>query len=276
MKNQKIEGVMYKSIGEFCIYVIKFTKYTKAIGECMLKIDNLKKTFNKKIALDGINLNVKKGEVFGFIGRNGAGKSTTIKSVLGFVFPDSGEMFFKDEPLDQSKFRESIGYLPEIAKFPEKLTAKEFLTYSYSFYKKITGATRDKISQLLEDVGLKESKNKLINTFSKGMKQRLGIAQSVIHDPELLILDEPFTGLDPVGKDGLKKILIDQNKEGKTIFFSSHNLTEVQDICSVICTLHNGKVVYQGATSDFIKEQSSNSLEEAFIKSYSRSGGKDV
>jgi len=226
----------------------------------MLEIKSLKKSFNKKLVLEGIDLQVDRGEVFGFIGRNGAGKSTTIKCILDFVFPDSGQILFRGKSVKNLEFREAIGYLPEIAQLPRNLTAAEYLRYSYSFYKKIDGPEEEKMAQLLKDVGLDDVKKKLIKNFSKGMKQRLGIAQAVVHDPAILILDEPFTGLDPVGKYGLKQILLDLNKKGKTIFFSSHNLLEVQDICTVICIIHNGKVVYQGNKEDFIKKYESGIL----------------
>ena len=242
----------------------------------MLQVSGLKKSFNKKLVLNGISFHVKEGEVFGFIGRNGAGKSTTIKSILNFIFPDAGEILFQGKSVKRFEFRQSIGYLPEIAHLPDNLKAAEFLKYAYGFYGKVDKSVKEKISRLLTDVGLDEVQKKLIKNFSKGMKQRLGIAQAVVHDPALLILDEPFTGLDPVGKHGLKQILLDQNKKGKTIFFSSHNLTEVEDICTIICIIHNGEIVYQGTSEEFKKKHQSSNLEDAFLKSYTQAGGADV
>ncbi|MBN1521992.1 MAG: ABC transporter ATP-binding protein [Candidatus Aureabacteria bacterium] len=242
----------------------------------MLDVKELCKSFSKKQVLNKITFRVASGDVFGFIGRNGAGKSTTIKCILNFVFPDSGEILFKGRSTRGPRFRESIGYLPEIAQLPRNLTASEFLRYAASFYRKAGKPAEEDINSLLKDVGLEDVKKKLIKNFSKGMKQRLGIAQAVVHNPELLILDEPFTGLDPIGKYGLKQILLNLNRQGKTIFFSSHNLPEVQDICTVICIIHNGRVVYQGKTEDFITQFDAKDLEEAFIKSYRQSGGHDV
>ena len=242
----------------------------------MLVVKGLNKSFNKKKVLDNVSFNVEAGDLFGFIGRNGAGKSTTIKSILNFVFPDSGEILFKGQSVKKFSFREKIGYLPEIAQLPGNLTASEFLHYAAGFYKTDRDILKEKINSLLELVGLEDVKKKLIKNFSKGMKQRLGIAQAVVHDPELLILDEPFTGLDPIGKYGLKQILLDLNKKGKTIFFSSHNLSEVEDICTIICIIHSGNVVYQGKTREFIDKYNAKNLEEAFITSYHQSGGQDV
>jgi ABC-2 type transport system ATP-binding protein len=242
----------------------------------MLEVTELKKSFNNKLVLNGVNLKVNQGDVFGFIGRNGAGKSTTLKCILNFVFPDSGHILFKGKPVTDPGFRESIGYLPEIAQLPLKLTASEFLRYAYSFYGTVTKDIRDRIEQLLVSVGLEDVSKKMVRNFSKGMKQRLGIAQALVHEPELLILDEPFTGLDPVGKDGLRSILLDQHKRGKTIFFSSHNLAEVQDICTVICVIHGGRAIFQGSIGDFCRQYGTENLEEAFLRSYRRAGGDHV
>jgi ABC-2 type transport system ATP-binding protein len=242
----------------------------------MLEVIDLKKSFDKKLVLDGVTLTVRAGDVFGFIGCNGAGKSTTIKCILNFVFPDSGQILFRGRSVKKIEFRKFIGYLPEVAHLPPNLTAAEFLRYAYSFYGKITGGMEKAIQSLLDEVGLQDAKKKLIKTFSKGMKQRLGIAQAVIHDPELLILDEPFTGLDPIGRHSLKNILLDLNKKGKSIFFSLHNLAEVEDLCTVVGILQGGKVTYQGFIKDFISHFQAKDLEEAFLRSYCQDGGKDV
>ena len=242
----------------------------------MLLVKDLNKSFNKKKVLNNIGFEVNKGDVFGFIGCNGAGKSTTIKCILNFVFPDSGVIEFNGKPTSHKSFRNEIGYLPEVAQFPKNLTAFEFLSYSAGFYKHKISVSREKIEALLREVGLEDAKKKLIRNFSKGMKQRLGIAQAVIHNPQMLILDEPFTGLDPIGRHRLKNILKNLHNQGKTIFFSSHNLNEVEELCSVICVIHNGNVFYQGKISDFVAKYNADNLEQAFIKSYYEAGGKDV
>jgi ABC-2 type transport system ATP-binding protein len=238
----------------------------------MLDVRNLTKSFNHKPVLHGVDLHVGRGDMLGFIGHNGAGKSTTLKCIMGFVFPDAGEILFNGAPTRSGVFRRSIGFLPEINQMPLSLTAAEYLCYAYGFTGRVDRAARAQIDVLLRDVGLDDTRGKLVRTFSKGMKQRLGIAQAVVHNPQLLILDEPFTGLDPVGKDCLRALLLRQHQAGATVLFSSHNLPEVQDICSVIAVIHGGRVAYQGDTAGFMARFGAGNLEEAFLASYRQTG----
>jgi len=228
----------------------------------------LKKAFNRQPVLHGVDLAVAPGELLGFIGHNGAGKSTTLKCIMGFVFPDAGEMRFQGGAVGSPAFRKSVGFLPEINPMPLSLTADEYLRYAYGFSGRVDANVRRRIRDLLGEVGLESAGRKLVRTFSKGMKQRLGIAQAMVHDPVLLILDEPFTGLDPVGKDGLRSVLLRQHRAGTTVLFSSHNLSEVEEICTAIAVIHDGRVVYQGDTAGFVARHPAANLEQAFLASY--------
>lgn len=242
----------------------------------MLEIRNLKKAFNHKPVLQGVSLMVKRGDICGFIGHNGAGKSTTFRCIMGFAFPDSGDILFEGRPVGTPAFRRVVGFLPEINQMPLSLTAEEYLRYAYGFSGRVDRAVRMQIDELLRNVGLDETRGKLVRTFSKGMKQRLGIAQAIIHKPQLMILDEPFSGLDPVGKDCLLELLRRQHRTGTTIFFSSHNLSEVQDLCSVIAVIHCGRVSYQGDADGFVAHYGAANLEQAFLASYREAGEAHV
>jgi len=231
----------------------------------MLEIRGLFKSYGRLEVLKGLDLTVREGSLYGLIGCNGAGKSTLFKSILGFVFPQQGSIRFCNAPADTPAFRRSVGYLPEIVSFPPDLTAEEFLAYAASFYGP-RKSFQDRIPLLLREVGLEKAARRRIRTFSKGMKQRLGIAQAVIHDPALLILDEPFTGLDPIGKRELKTILQHQHARGKTILFSSHNLSEVQNLCSVVGILHGGRMAWEGPLPELLERFQTSDLEEAFIR----------
>jgi ABC-2 type transport system ATP-binding protein len=232
----------------------------------MLEIRGLVKSYGKREVLKGLDLTVREGSLYGLIGCNGAGKSTLFKSVLGFVFPQAGSLLFRGIPTHTLAFRRTVGYLPELVAFPPDLTAEEFLAYAWSFHGPWNAEARQRIARCLEDVGLHEDARRRIRTFSKGMKQRLGIAQAIIHDPTLLILDEPFTGLDPIGTRELRAILERQYASGKTILFSSHDLTEVQNLCSVVGVLHQGRMAWEGPLSELLKRFQTQDLEEAFIR----------
>ena len=232
----------------------------------MLEIRGLVKSYGRLEVLKGLDLTVRQGSLYGLIGCNGAGKSTLFKSILGFVFPQSGTILFRGQPVDSLSFRQSVGFLPELVSFPPDLTAEEFLAYAWSFYAPLTPSTRQHIADTLGEVSLRECARRRIRTFSKGMKQRLGIAQALIHDPPLLILDEPFTGLDPIGKRELRTILERQHARGKTILLSSHNLSEIQNLCSVIGVLHMGKMGWEGSLPALLERFQTQDLEEAFFR----------
>jgi ABC-2 type transport system ATP-binding protein len=214
-------------------------------------------------ALRDLSLTIALGEVFGFLGPNGAGKSTTIKLLLRFLKPDSGSLRILGKTVGQEEFRHRIGYLSEVPVFYDHLTARETLLLSG----RLSGMTRQTINQripmLLERMTLTEAADRIVGGFSKGMKQRLGMANALIHDPEVLIFDEPMSGLDPVGRHQIKGLIAELKQQGKTIFFSSHILSDIEMLCDRIGVIHKGILLYNGELGDFLN--AGESLEDRFI-----------
>ncbi|ASJ06840.1 ABC transporter ATP-binding protein [Thermococcus pacificus] len=217
----------------------------------MIRIENLVKLYKDVRALDGLSLEVKPGQVYGFLGPNGAGKSTTILSTLGLIFPQEGRIeLFNLEVFRDGKFNEDdlveakrrIGYMPEHATLWDFMTPAQTLDVIGEAFE-IPKAEREKrIRELLELVNLWEDRNRKVGKFSKGMRQRLLLAQALINDPDLLILDEPMTGLDPKGIAEFKEIIAAQKKAGKTVFFSSHILAHVEEVCDTVGVIVKGKL----------------------------------
>lgn len=216
----------------------------------MLKIENLKKSFGDKEVLKGLSLSVPEKSIFGFIGKNGAGKTTTMKTVLGLMKPDEGEIFVNGKKVvfGQTSTNQYIGYLPDVPEYYSFMTPAEYL----HFCGEITGLTKaertKRAEELLELVGLKGEKHR-IKGFSRGMKQRLGIAQALLNKPKLLICDEPTSALDPVGRKEILDILMAVKNE-TTVLFSTHILSDVERICTDIAFLNEGTVAIQGKIGD--------------------------
>ncbi len=207
----------------------------------------------KTRALHGVTFAVEPGETVGFIGANGAGKSTAIKTVMGFVFPTTGEAKLFGYPPSDSRSRLRVGYLPEVALYYPFMKARELL----ELYGGLSGMNRadlkSRIPNLLERVGLGGKGESLLRQFSKGMQQRLGIAQSMIADPDLLIFDELSSGLDPLGRHDLRDVLLELKSRGRTIFFSSHELSEVESLCDRVIIIHKGRIVKQARVADLME-----------------------
>src|ERR1700691_1274072 len=218
-----------------------------------------------KVALNGLDLEVSTGEVFGFLGPNGAGKTTTMNVLLGFVPPTRGAAALFGIDVRQPIARQRIGYLPEMTYYYKFLTAEELLR----FYARIFGLPRAeadrRIDETLKLVELEGARKRLIKTYSKGMQQRVGLAQALINNPDLLILDEPTSGLDPLGGMKVREITRRLKEEGKTVFFSSHKLGEVETVCDRVAILHEGKLRVEGSVADLVKEYQCD-LEHAFLK----------
>jgi len=218
-----------------------------------------------KIALKGLNLRVNAGEVFGFLGPNGAGKTTTMNVLLGYVNASAGDAFLFDVNVREPIARQRIGYLPELTYYYKFLTAEELLR----FYAKIFGIpkaeTEKRIDQLLKLVELEHARKRPIRTYSKGMQQRAGLAQALINNPDLLLLDEPTSGLDPLGRMKVREIIQRLKNEGKTVFFSSHELGEVETICDRVAILHQGELKIEGRVNDLVSQYQCN-LEQLFLK----------
>ena len=217
-----------------------------------------------KVALAGLDLEVRAGEIFGFLGPNGAGKTTTMNVLLGFIPPTSGAASLFGIDVRQPIARQRIGYLPEMTYYYKFLSAEELLR----FYAKIFGLARAeadrRIDQLLKLVELESARKRPIKSYSKGMQQRVGLAQALINNPDLLILDEPTSGLDPLGRMKVREIIQRLKNEGKTVFFSSHELGEVETICDRVAIVHQGDLKAVGTVAEISAGHLN--LEQAFLK----------
>jgi ABC-type multidrug transport system ATPase subunit len=220
--------------------------------ELVIETANLTKKYGKLVAVDQLDLQVKADTIHGFLGPNGAGKTTTIKMLIGLLRPDRGSIRVLDHELgwDQPEVRSRIGYMPELPKLPKHLKGQELLDIYGRMYGMTHAARHKQIPRLLDIVGLKERGDDLIGKYSKGMQQRLGMAQALLNEPELVILDEPSLGLDPVGMVEVREIMKDIAKDGATIFLSSHLLHEVQQVCTHVTIINKGIAVASGTLKE--------------------------
>jgi ABC-2 type transport system ATP-binding protein len=206
----------------------------------------LHKHYGRIQALRGVSLTVERGEIFGLLGQNGAGKTTLIKVLLGIAWKTEGDAFLLGEPVGNVAIRRRVGYLPEDHRFPDYHNGWSLM----NFYGKLEGLSRPdrrrRAAELLELVGLKERMYSKVRTFSKGMKQRLGVAQAILHDPEVLFFDEPTDGVDPVGRREIRAIMARLRDAGKTVFLNSHLLSEVELICDRVAIMQRGEIVREG------------------------------
>lgn len=218
-----------------------------------------------KVAVENLTLRVFEGEVFGFLGPNGAGKTSTMNVLLGFLAPTSGKACIHGLEAGNPAARQRLGYLPELTYYYKFLTARELLRF-YARLFEIPGAEREKrINALLNLVELEGSADKPIRTYSKGMQQRVGLAQALINNPDLLVLDEPTSGLDPLGRMKVRRIIQRLKGEGKTVFFSSHELGEVETVCDRVAILHGGVLKETGAVGELVEHHQCN-LEQVFLR----------
>jgi ABC-2 type transport system ATP-binding protein len=210
----------------------------------------------KKPALKPLTLTVEEGEVFGYLGPNGAGKTTTLKLLLGLVFPSGGTARILGHELNAIAVKRLIGYLPEQPYFYDHLTPLELLDY----YARLSGVEargrKRKVEAALARVGMSEAARTQLRKFSKGMLQRVGIAQAIVHDPQLVLLDEPMSGLDPVGRREVRDLVQQLNEEGKTIFFSTHILSDAETLCDRVAVLHKGELRGVGVVNDLLRKVS--------------------
>jgi ABC-2 type transport system ATP-binding protein len=217
----------------------------------MIRTVDLTKAYDGVKAVDSLNLSVEDGDVFGFLGHNGSGKTTTMGMMIGEIEPTSGQCFIKDidvlrHPLEVKKI---IGYMPDGLGFYENLDARQNLKFFSQFYDISTDKADRRIEELLEYVGLKDV-DKKTGGYSKGMKQRLGLAQALLNDPDVILMDEPTNGLDPQGVIQVRNIILDLSKQGKTIFFSSHILEEVRHVCKTVGIITKGKLIARGTLDE--------------------------
>jgi ABC-2 type transport system ATP-binding protein len=226
-----------------------------------------------KVALKSLNLQVRAGEVFGFLGPNGAGKTTTMNVLLGFVPPSSGSAKIFQVDAAEAKARQRFGYLPELTYYYKFLTPFELLTFYGDIFGISRTELRHRIAELLKLVELESVRDQQIKTFSKGMTQRIGIAQALINDPDLLILDEPTSGLDPIGRMKIRDIIQQLKDRGKTVFFSSHELGEVETVCDRVAILSKGELLVEGSVEELVRTHQCN-LEQIFLKVVGYDPGK--
>jgi ABC-2 type transport system ATP-binding protein len=204
-------------------------------------------------ALKALDLTVRRGEVFGLLGPNGSGKTTTIKLLLGLLFPTSGDVIMLGKPATDVGKNAKIGYLPEESYLYRFLNAEETLDFYGRLFSMSGAVRRQRVAQLISMVGLESARKRQLREYSKGMARRIGLAQALINDPELILLDEPTSGLDPIGTRNMKDLILDLKKQGKTIIMSSHLLADVQDVCDRIGILHQGELKELGRVEDLLK-----------------------
>jgi ABC-2 type transport system ATP-binding protein len=221
----------------------------------VIEIKNLVKQYGKIEALKGVTLAVEKGEIFGLLGQNGAGKTTMVKILLGITKPSFGEGSLLGEPVGTASVRKRVGYLPEDHRFPDYHSGYSLLAFYGSLLEVPRREKKRRIEENLELVGLKGRMHYKVRTYSKGMKQRLGIAQALFHDPEVIFLDEPTDGVDPRGRREIRDLLHQLKEEGKTIFLNSHLLGEVELVCDRVAILDRGEMIRQGSMAELTQQR---------------------
>ena len=233
-----------------------------------ITFDTVSKSFKLGLktstVLHSLSLSVHHGEIFGFLGPNGAGKSTSIKLLLNFIRPTKGRILVDDRIVGKQAFQDLIGYLPEMPSFYENLTGMELLRFAGSAHGMSHAAIASEGQQILKRLNLDRAAHHRVKTYSKGMKQRLGLALSLVHDPSIYILDEPMSGLDPMGRRLITDVILELRAKGKTVFFSSHILSDIERMCNRIGILHKGHLLFCGGVSDFI--DSDGTLEDGFMR----------
>ncbi len=232
----------------------------------IISIKGVSKSYGLTKAVDDLTLSVKRGEIFGFLGPNGAGKTTTIRMLTGIIQSDGGSISIAGFNNRRAKeISKLLGVVPESRGFYDWMNGLEYLTFFASLYEIPKENIKEKVIRLLEQVDLLKNKSKKIGAYSRGMRQRLGLARALINDPQILILDEPTLGLDPKGQQDIQRLLKQLNKNGVTIFYSSHLLDEVSKLCSRIAIINEGRLVAQGTLQELIQNTKSQTLTDVFL-----------
>ena len=240
----------------------------------VVEIENLSKDYEvgfwkkrKVRALDNLSLQVGGGQIFGFLGGNGAGKTTTIKILMSLMFPSAGSARILGESISNVKMRSRIGYCPENPYFYDYLKADELMMYFADLFGMDKGRGKQKMQELLTKVGLDEKDwNKQLRKFSKGMLQRVGLAQSLINDPEIVFLDEPMSGLDPIGRREIRELIADLRTNGTTVFMSTHILSDIEALCDNVAILRKGKLAATGKLDDLLRQSGEKQQFEIVLK----------
>jgi ABC-2 type transport system ATP-binding protein len=220
-----------------------------------LETDRLRKVYARKVVVDDLTLRVEPGEVFGFLGPNGAGKTTSIKMMMGLVFPTSGSARLLGRPLGDREARKQIGFLPELFRFHDWLTGEELLDLHGRLYRMSAAERRRRIPVVLDIVGLEHVGHQKVRTYSKGMQQRIGLAQALLNDPRLVFLDEPTSALDPLGRRDVRAIIARLRDEGRTVFLNSHLLSEVESVADRAAIISQGRVAAIGPMRELLKRE---------------------
>ena len=235
--------------------------------ESIVRVETLQKVFRvgfwgrRVTAVDEVSLEVHSGEVFGFLGPNGAGKTTTIKMLMGLIYPSGGTATLFGRPVGDPTAKAKVGFLPESPYFYDYLTSREFLRFYGHLFGLIGSTLNKRIDELLELVGMTHARDLQLRKFSKGMLQRVGIAQALINDPELVILDEPMSGLDPIGRKEVRDLILRLKESGKTVMFSSHILHDAELLCDRVAMIMKGKLVACGHVSELIAGDTTQEVE---------------
>lgn len=224
----------------------------------IVRVDGLVKEFRaglglrRRRVLSGISFGVREGEIFGFVGPNGAGKTTTLKLLMGLIHPTQGSASILGHDVSETAFRRHVGFLPENPYFYEYLTGREIL----AFYARLSGLPgsriRERVETLLSWVGLEHASDARLRSYSKGMLQRVGIAQALVHDPSVVFLDEPMSGLDPIGRKEIRDLVLRLHAEGKTVFMNTHILSDVETLCDRVAIIAKGVIRYEGPIAEFL------------------------
>lgn len=224
-------------------------------------IENLDKYLDGNRVLFGISLSIAAGEIFGFLGPNGAGKTTTMKAILGLIRPDEGTISILGDASLSNETKEKIGFMPENTYLYKYLTGREFLRFNGKFFNISDIELEARIEEILHKVGLDTAGDKLLAKYSKGMLQRIGLGQAIINDPSVVFLDEPMSGLDPIGRKMVKDLILDLKNKGTTVFFNTHILSDVESICDSFAIIHQGHLIANDLVKNLDKP-----LEEYFIE----------
>ena len=229
------------------------------MADAAIQIENLTKDYphgflhlKTKRSLEGLTMRVEDGEVFGFLGPNGAGKSTTIKLLVGLIFPTAGTAHILGKPISDIAMHQDIGYLPEQPYFYDYLTATELLDYFARIHNLKAAGRRDRVARMLKKVGLETARKIQLRKYSKGMLQRVGLAQAILHDPRVVILDEPMSGLDPLGRREVRDIILELKREGRTVLFSTHILSDAEMLCDRVGVIAGGTLRGIGAPDEIV------------------------
>lgn len=227
----------------------------RSTGTPAVETEGLRKVYRSLVAVDDLTLTVAQGEVFGFLGPNGAGKTTSVKMLTGLVRPTSGKARLLGRPISDKSSRKHVGFLPELFRFHDWLSAEEVLDLHGKLYGMSGADRRRRIPEVLELVGLIDRRKDRLRTYSKGMQQRAGLAQALLHDPLLVFMDEPTSALDPIGRRQVRDTIIELKRQGKTVFLNSHLLSEVEMVCDRVAVMDRGSVVAVGPVNDLLRGQ---------------------